>query len=293
MYLFIVTMKTFNGVIAIGILLYSVIISILCPILRKKQKHAVMRILCVLPAIGTLVHFAVYGTITYWAFKYLYIETLLPLINLLPGKSGKLTVAKSVAASVLTFTVCINFLINSISSPMVHNYTRYSYTESFRKMLNTMEQEYVLNAWKHIDYDALIKEYLPRVEEAEKNNDELTYAAIINEVTYRFYDSHVYSHLSPELNEATREYLAGNDYGLSMIKLDDGSVIAIFVEPDSEAYKLGIHDGTTILSWNGQNINEAIENVECIYPRIQFPVESNEDVFRPIFLAGKGDDSVD
>ncbi|MDE6023851.1 MAG: hypothetical protein K2G45_00160 [Lachnospiraceae bacterium] len=293
MYLFYLTMKTFNGVIAIGILLYSIIISILCPILKKKQKYAVMRILCVLPAIGAFVHFAVYGTITYWAFKYLYIETLLPLINLLPGKSGKLTAAKSVVASVLTFTVCINFLINSISSPMVHNYTRYSYTESFRKMLNTMEQEYVLNAWKHIDYDALLKEYLPRVEEAEKNNDELAYATIINEVTYRFYDSHVYSHLSPELNEAARENLAGNDYGLSMIKLDDGSVIAIFVEPDSESYKLGIHDGTTILSWNGQDINEAIENIECIYQTIQFPVESNEDVFRPVFLAGKGGDSVE
>ena len=25
---------------------------------------------------------------------------------------------------------------------MVHNYTRYSYTESFKKMLKTMEQEY-------------------------------------------------------------------------------------------------------------------------------------------------------
>lgn len=293
MYLFYLTMKTFNGVIAIGILLYSIVISILCPILRKKQKYAVMRILCVLPILGALVHFAVYGTIIFRAFNYLYLETLLPLINLLPGKSGKLTAAKSVTASVLTFAVCINFLINSISSPMVHNYTRYSYTESFRKMLNTMKREYVLSSWKHIDYNTLLEKYLPRVEEAEKNNDEVAYAAIITEVTYRFYDSHVYSWLSPELDLAAREYLAGNDYGLSMIQLDDGSVIAIFVEPDSKVYDLGIHDGTTILSWDGQDINEAIKNVECIYPSIKFPVESNEDVFRPVFLAGKGGDSID
>lgn len=293
MYLFYLTMKTFNGIIAICILLYSIILAILCPIFKQKEKYAIMRILCVLPVIGALVHFAVYGTITFWAFKYLYLETLLPLINLLPGKSGKLTAAKSVTASVLAFAVCINFLINSISSPMVHNYTRYSYTESFKKMLNTMEREYVLSSWKHIDYDALLEEYLPKVEEAEKNNDEVAYAAIITEVTYRFYDSHVYSWLSPELDMAAREYLAGNDYGLSMIQLDDGSVIAIFVEPDSEVYNLGVHDGTTILSWDGQDINEAIKNVECIYPSIKFPVESNEDVFRPLFLAGKGGDSID
>ncbi|MDE7362209.1 MAG: hypothetical protein K2N38_09780 [Oscillospiraceae bacterium] len=251
-----------------------------------------MCILCALPVIGALVHFAVYGAVTFRAFKYLYIEALLPLINLLPGKSGKSAAVRSVTATVSAFAVCFYFLLCSVSSPMVHNFTRYGYTESFKKMLNTMKREYALNSWKQIDYDALLGEYLPRVEMAEKKRDELEYAAIITEVTYRFYDSHVYPWLFPELYMPVCEYLAGNDYGLSMVRLDDGSVIAVFVEPDSEAYKHGIHDGTTILSWDDRDINKAIENVECIYPTIQFPVESNEDIFRPFFLAGKGGDSV-
>lgn len=37
MYLFFLTIKTFNGIIALCILLYSVILAILCPILRKKK----------------------------------------------------------------------------------------------------------------------------------------------------------------------------------------------------------------------------------------------------------------
>ena len=252
-----------------------------------------MRVLCVLPVIGALIHFGVYGRLTFRVFMWLYIEALLPLVNLLPGKSGRAVAAKSVTASVSGVAVCFYFLLNLIGSPMVHNYTRYSYTESFKKMLAVMEKEYVLGSWKQIDYAALLTEYLPRVEEAEKNNDEAAYATVVTEVTYRFYDSHVYSHFYCDLYEDTRNYLVGNDYGLSMIGLDDGSVIAIFVEPDSEAEKLGIHDGTTILSWDGREIGEALENVECIYPGIQFPVESNEDVFRPIFLASKGGESVD
>lgn len=293
MYLFVLTMKTFNGIIALGILAYSVALSILCPILRRKGKLAVMRILCVLPVVGALVHFAVNGTITFRAFKFLYLESLLPLINLLPGKSRKLMIAKSVTSSVSVFAVCFYFLISSISSPMVHNYTRYSYTKSFTKMLNTMEKEYVLGSWKQIDYDSLLEEFLPRVEQAEKNNDELEYTKVITEVIYNFYDSHVFTSLDNELYVSACEYFAGNDYGLSMIRLDDGSVIAVFVEPGSEAERLGIHNGTTILAWDNKDINEAIEGVDCVYPKFQFPVKSNEDVFRPLLLAGKGGDSVD
>lgn len=293
MYLFVLTMKTFNGIIALGILAYSVAVSIICHILRKKGKLAVMRILCVLPVVVALVHFAVNGTVTFWAFKYLYLESLLPLINLLPGKSRGLTITKSIASSTAVFGVCFYFLLNSISSPMVHNFTRYSYTKSFTKMLNTLEKEYVLGSWKQIDYDALLEEYLPRVEQAEKNKDELEYAKVITEVTYRFYDSHVYTNLDNDLFLSACEYYSGNDYGLSMIRLDDESVIAVFVEPGSEAERLGIHNGTTIISWDSRDINEALENVECVHPMFQFPVKSNEDVFRPIFLAGKGSDSVE
>lgn len=305
MYLFYLTLKTPNGIISLCILLYSLILALICPLLRKKGKLALMRILCVLPLIGALIHFCVYGRLTLWAFGTMYIEALIPLLNLLPGRSGVLTAAKSVLSSVLTAVMCCIFLINAIGSPMVHNYSRSSYTKSFTRLLNTIEKEYCLSSWKRIDYDALLADYLPRVEEAEKNNDENGYAAVITEVAYRFYDCHVSAKLSNEVKRAVEPILAGNDYGLSMVRLGDGSVIAVLVEPDhenediwlsdegSELESLGIHNGTQILSWDGQDINEAIDHTECIYTSKQFPVRSNEDIFRPLFLAGKGGESVD
>lgn len=301
MYIFLLTLKTPSSVLSLAILLYSVVLAIICPRLRKGGKKLITVVLCLLPLIAALIHLAIYGLQAFWIFFYLYIEALIPLINLLPGRKKLPVAIKSVLSSLLALVVCVLFLFDLLGSPIVHNYTRMSYTQSFKKMLATMEKEYCLSSWKKIDYDGLLKEYLPRVEEAEKNNDESAYAAVVTEVTYRFYDYHVYTALGDDIYDSVMNSLTGNDYGLSMMKLDDGTVVAIFVEDGNgmlydephDITKLGIHNGTQIVAWDGREINEAIDETECINTIIQFSVKSNEDFFRPAFLAGKGGETVD
>ena len=292
MYLFYLTLKTGNCMIALGIFVYSIALAVICPALRRRKKYLVLRILCFLPTIAAFVHWGIYGNLFIHHFNLFYLETFIPVLFIFNIKSVFIRIIRSVMVCLSSAVLCFVFILNSISAPMVHNYTRYSYTESFKKMLKTMEQEYCLNSWKEIDYDELLETYLPRVEEAERNRDEAAYSAIITEVTYYFYDSHVGPYLTDDTRFATCEYLSGNDYGLSMIRIDDGSVIAVLVEPGCEAATKGIHNGTTIISWDNRDINEAVEDVECIYPGLPFPVEENEDIFRPIFLAGKGGESV-
>ena len=293
MYLFYLTLKTTNGLIAVGIFLYTIILAILSPVLKSKEKYATIRIMSVIPAIVAVIHFIIYGLICFNHFVFLYLEAFIPLIFLYSGKKPTLRTIKSISTSVLAFAVCAVFLFNAIESPMVHNFTRMSYTESFRNMIDALEKEYCLSSWKKIDYDALYEKYLPRVEEAERNNNETAYAAVITEVTYKFYDSHTYAYFPSDMSLETCEYMAGNDYGLSMIRTDNGNIIAVFVEPNCEANKQGIHDGTTITAWDNHDIEDAVAKTECFYPGLSFPVKENEDIFRPIFLAGKGGESVD
>ena len=301
MYIFLLTLKTPSSVFSLAILLYSVVLAIICPRLKKGGKKLITVVLCLLPLIAALIHLAIYGLQAFWIFFYLYIEALIPLINLLPGRKKLPVAIKSVLSSLIALVVCVLFLFDLLGSPIVHNYTRMSYTQSFKKMLATMEKEYCLSSWKKIDYDGLLNEYLPRVEEAEKNNDESAYAAVVTEVTYRFYDYHVYTALGDDIYDSVMNSLTGNDYGLSMMKLDDGTVVAIFVEDGNgmlydephDITKLGIHNGTQIVAWDGKEINEAIDATECINSTIQFSVKSNEDFFRPAFLAGKGGETVD
>ena len=301
MYLLLMTLKTASGIFALAVLLYTIVIAFVCPKLKSKGKKAAPVILCLLPLMAGVVHFLIYGTSAFFIFFYLYVLVLIPLIILLPGKKKVLIALKSTFSVLAALAVSVVFLFELLGTPIVHNYTRMSYTESFKKMLQALEKEYCLNSWKKIDYEYLLNEYLPKVEEAEKNKDETAYAAVITEVTYRFFDSHLYANLEDETYESVMNRLCGNDYGLSMVRLDDGSVIAVLVEPEKgmiyekpcDLNKQGIHDGTRIIAWDGKDINEAIANVECISPFMQFPVKSNEDFFRPAFLAGKGGDTVD
>lgn len=108
-----------------------------------------------------------------------YLEAFIPVLFIFNIKSVFIRIIRSVMVCLSSAVLCFVFILNSISAPMVHNYTRCSYTESFKK-----------------------------------------------------------------------------------------------------------------ISWDNRDINEAVEDVDCIYPGLSFPVEENEDIFLPIFLAGKGGESV-
>lgn len=194
-----------------------------------------------------------------------------------------------------------------------------------------MERNYCLNSWKEIDYDALEAKYLPMIQEAEKTGDKATYGKALEEFAYEFHDGHVSINLLDEdLENATEEALYGNDYGLSLFTLSDGTTIAVNVETDEDTFKIysaetvnsengsesgtlnsasiqesdgipglqvlsnaGIKNGTVITKWDGRDIASAVADVQCVDLNLQYPVKENEDLLRPIFLAGKGGDTVD
>ena len=203
MYLFYLTLKTGSCMIALGIFVYSIALAVICPALRRREKYLALRILCFLPAIAAFVHWGIYENLFINHFKLFYLEAFIPVLFIFNVKSAFIRIIRSAMVCLSSAVLCFVFILNSISAPMVHNYTRYSYTESFKKMLKTMEQEYCLNSWKEIDYDELLETYLPRVEEAERNRDEAAYSAIITEVTYKFYDSHVGPYLTDDTRFAT------------------------------------------------------------------------------------------
>ena len=194
-----------------------------------------------------------------------------------------------------------------------------------------MERNYCLNSWKEIDYDALEAKYLPMIQEAEKTGDKATYGKTLEEFAYEFHDGHISINLLEEdLENATEEALYGNDYVLSLFTLSDGTTIAVNAETDEDTFKIysaetvnsengsesgtlnfasiqesdgipglqvlsnaGIKNVTAITQWDGRDIASAVADVQCIDLNLQYPVKENEDLFRPIFMAGKGGDTVD
>ena len=109
MYLFYLTLKTTNGLIAVAILLYTLILAILSPALKRKEKYGIVRAMSVLPAIAAIIHCVIYGTFCFHQFIFLYLEALIPLIFLYSGKKPKLRILRSVTSSVLSVLICFVF----------------------------------------------------------------------------------------------------------------------------------------------------------------------------------------
>ncbi|MBQ1431750.1 MAG: hypothetical protein IIZ09_01495 [Ruminococcus sp.] len=155
-----------------------------------------------------------------------------------------------------------------------------------------LKKYYVLNDWKEIDHEKIREELIPKVREAEKNNDEDAYIYALYELKYEFADGHVAVRGDiPARQRALAKY-AGNDYGFSMFRTKDGEIIAILVDENSDCYAQGIRNGTVITGWNGVPIEEAAAEVKCIDWQYEFQTIENIRIAQPIFLAGLGGDKV-
>ena len=199
---------------------------------------------------------------------------------------------------VSTFTVVlllvdIVLIWTVLLRPNVGNYSRLGWTESFRAATYYMEQKYVLNDWKEIDYDALREEYIPRMREVEESGDENAYIQLLYEYTNEFHDGHVGVRGDLSKRNLAVSQLAGNDFGLSMFRCSTGEVVAILVDEESVCAEKGIHDGTVITKWDGVPVDEAAEEVKCIDAMNEFNSWENIHMAQPIFLAGQGGDEVE
>ena len=62
-----------------------------------------------------------------------YLEAFIPVLFIFNIKSAFICMIRLVMVCPSSAVLCFVFILNSISAPMVHNYTWYSYTESFKK----------------------------------------------------------------------------------------------------------------------------------------------------------------
>ncbi|MCR5511749.1 MAG: hypothetical protein K6F54_12525 [Lachnospiraceae bacterium] len=176
--------------------------------------------------------------------------------------------------------------------PNVDNYSALGWTDSFEKTIDHLEKEYILNEWKEIDYDRIRGELIPKVREAELNNDEISYVAALYELKYEFHDGHVTIRGDMAGRNAAIARMAGNDYGFSMFRAKTGEVVAILVDEGSQAYENGIRNGTVITMWDDVPIDEACAGVKCIDREHPFQTAENIYIGQPVFLAGQGGDKL-
>ena len=168
------------------------------------------------------------------------------------------------------------------------SYRSIDYVKDFNKGFDSMRAHYVLSEHKNINWDDMYSRYLPLFEKADKDHDKIENEIAWNKFCAEFNDLHVnYASDEDNMKSANRQ-ASGNDYGLVIVTLCDGRTVAAQV--DDSLKNKGIHEGTEVISWNGETPAEADKKSE-LYSMAAFADEDNRKFFEGWFAAGTGGDT--
>ena len=237
------------------------------------------RIFYAVPVVFCLIMLAIDGF-----EKYLfgaYIGAVIMLVGFFTDKANVRKITSVIAAFGIAVSVPLCMLAN--------DYRAADYAKDFEKGFRIMKEHYILAEYKGIDWDALYDKYLPKFKEASAENDKLQNQIIWMQFCAEFRDGHVGYITDEDLYEKAQRALAGNDYGMSMMTLSDGRTAAVNVDEALSAK--GIHNGTIILSWDGEK-PEALAEKSKLFCAWNFADNENRDFYRAVFAAGVGGDSV-
>ncbi|MBQ7012870.1 MAG: hypothetical protein IJN11_03000 [Oscillospiraceae bacterium] len=272
----------------VGILLIMAVLAILHHFWKEDAKKIrIWRLLCLLPLTAAVIHFLIYALgepliASFFIFLY-----AIALLALLPVPFAKRRIGYRVTACLTGVLSALLGFYFCATSPNCFNYAHMSYTDSFHALAEQMDRTYVLKDWKEVDFAALEEKYMPLVEEAEQAQDPAKFYDAVNQFCMELHDGHVW--VSPGFDTETYPLPdKPRNYGLSMVQLDNGDVIAVCTT--EEVQKRGIEDGTLITHWNGKPIGQAL--LEDTRDQ-GFPVKANADRMAPIQLSGIGGETID
>ncbi len=167
----------------------------------------------------------------------------------------------------------------------------FDFTGDFETAVRSMKSHYALTKHKGIDFDALHDKYLPMFEQAEKDCDAVQNVIAWNCFCAEIHDGHVSYAPNDEADyKKAMKLAAGNDYGLVIVKLSDGSFAAAQVDDSLE--EKGIHLGTKVKLWNGETPDKANER-SLIWRMETWCDADNRDFYSGICAAGVGGDTAE
>ena len=173
---------------------------------------------------------------------------------------------------------------------LVSGYRKPDYAADFEKGFAAMKKHYILGEYKEINWDMLYEKYMPRFNSAQSDSENF---ALWLSYCSEFHDGHVA--FVPDsyetVSEKAFEELFGNDYGLAFMTLSDGSIAAVNVAKDSEAYNAGIRNGTVITKVEGGSPAQKGKELTRYSP-ISFADRENEEFYRAIYGGGAYGDSI-
>jgi carboxyl-terminal processing protease len=150
----------------------------------------------------------------------------------------------------------------SLDRPRHTDLSPLGWSAAFAELCAKMAHEYPFTAWKGIDWPSLARELGPRVAHAEAAGDRRGYYLALRELVWRLRDGH--AHLEGD-DAGLRRAAIGGSFGLELIELDDGRVLAGRVATGGPAAVAAIEPGAEIVDWNGRPAGDAVSEVAILW----------------------------
>jgi carboxyl-terminal processing protease len=142
------------------------------------------------------------------------------------------------------------------------DFSKLSFTEAFDSLFINFSACYPFTEWKAINWQSLYDEFAPQIANAQSIGDTSAYKLAIRRFIHSIPDGHV--RVAGDF-QALYFGEIGGGFGLTLIELDDGSIVVNRVLTSSPAKQAGIEVGAVISDWNGLPVNEALQNTDIIW----------------------------
>jgi len=136
------------------------------------------------------------------------------------------------------------------------------WSTAFSRLCGLLAREYPFGAWKGIDWTALERELGPRVADAEARHDRRAWYRALRELVWSLRDGH--AHLLGDDDGLERAEVGGS-FGLEVVELDDGRVLAGRIAAGGPAARAGLRRGAEIVQWNDVAAARALAAVPVLW----------------------------
>ena len=274
-------MILYDKILIAVVLVGAILLYILAGIARKYISSKWRALYCV-PAVAGMLFLGAQG----FEISMLgaYMGTLLMLAGFIKDnvKVRKYTCVGAFVLALVTIPVC---MFNK-------GYRSVDYVQDFKDGVECMKEHYILTEHKGVDFDALYEKYLPMFEEANKEHNPVANFIAWSCFCAETHDGHNYfMPKNEDVIEEAYKKACGNDYGLSLMLLADGDIVAVNVEDNDFFKAAGIQNGTIVTSWDGRDILE-VARESLIFRMSTYADKDNEAFELALHAAGTGGDSV-
>jgi C-terminal processing protease CtpA/Prc len=143
------------------------------------------------------------------------------------------------------------------SGAALTDFAALGYSAALDALVAKLRKEYAFTEYKHIDWDALLAEFGPRMAAAEQSRNSSAYLRALYDFANAIPDGHVQGpFLASEVMQST-----GGGLGLAIHETDDGRVFVTFLLEGGPAAAAGIEERAEILAVNGQPVGDYLDGV--------------------------------